>query len=291
MTLCIFLSFLSLLLEINALQQPNPNNLQKTIHVDYDTLFFNKTENSYLYRNYYSGFYTSTGRPYSAYAATFATEYFSFYPPTKDGCTKLVKPSDSSSKIFECKYATNGAFFTTDYTKSLCVGNLISDGYVWQLPTDGSGTGRVNYGVTSSNSVISGFINSTVIENSKFTQLITGWGWLVRNGVSFVNSSQDLSFQPDGFTYEKAPRTSVGIFKNGSMILFEVDGEEDIDAGPDLFELAELLVSIGVDSAINIDGGGSSVSVYEGSVIDKPTCADTPTVCERAVASITCVRY
>ena len=63
---------------------------------------------------------------------------------------------------------------------------------------------------------------------SKFTQLITGWGWLVRNGKSYVNSSQDLSYSPGGFTYEKAPRTSVGVFKNGSMILLEVDGEEDM---------------------------------------------------------------
>ena len=60
--------------------------------------------------------------------------------------------------------------------------------------------------------------------------------------------------------------------------------------GPDLFELAELLVSLGVEGAINIDGGGSSVSVFNGTVVDSPTCNDTPEVCEREVASITCVR-
>ncbi len=40
------------------------------------------------------------------------------------------------------------------------------------------------------------------------------------------------------------------------MVLFEIDGE-DINAGPDLFEFAELMVSYGVESAINIDGDGS----------------------------------
>ena len=39
----------------------------------------------------------------------------------------------------------------------------------------------------------------------------------------------------------------------------------------------------------NLDGGGSSVSVYNGQVISRPTCKDTPFVCERAVTSITCV--
>ena len=41
--------------------------------------------------------------------------------------------------------------------------------------------------------------------------------------------------------------------------------------------------------AQNLDGGGSSVSVYNGEVISRPTCMDTPFVCERAVTSITCV--
>ncbi len=39
----------------------------------------------------------------------------------------------------------------------------------------------------------------------------------------------------------------------------------------------------------NLDGGGSSVSVKEGKVIDRPTCLDNSIVCERAVTSIACI--
>jgi len=232
----------------------------------------------------------SLGRNYSAFAATFAANYFAFYPPVSAGCVKLMKTS-LSSQLAKCEYATNGAFFymSGNYS-SLCIGNLISDGKEWQLPTDGTGTNRANFGITEDNRIISGFINSSIIQSSKFAQLVTGWGWLVRNGVSNVFNSQDLSFEPTGFTYEKAPRTSVGYFKNGSMILLEIDGEEDILYGPDLFETAELLVSLGVEGAINIDGGGSSVSVYNGKVIDYPTCSDTSEMCERHVASFACVK-
>ncbi len=74
------------------------------------------------------------------------------------------------------------------------------------------------------------------------------------------------------------------------MVLLEADGEEDIFWGPNLFEMAEILVSMGVHSAVNIDGGGSSVSVYKGTVIDEPTSKDNPEIVERADASITCVR-
>ena len=39
----------------------------------------------------------------------------------------------------------------------------------------------------------------------------------------------------------------------------------------------------------NLDGGGSSVSVYKGKVISKPTCLDTHFICQRPVTSITCI--
>ena len=39
----------------------------------------------------------------------------------------------------------------------------------------------------------------------------------------------------------------------------------------------------------NLDGGGSSVSVVNGTVVSFPTCHDIPLRCERPVTSITCI--
>jgi len=87
---------------------------------------------------------------------------------------------------------------------SLCIGNVVSDGNVWQLPTDGSGTNRANFGITKqadgSVGAIIGFIDSDVISKNNFTQLVTGWGWLVRGGQNYVNYSQDLSYSPGGYS-------------------------------------------------------------------------------------------
>jgi len=277
---------------VSGTKQPNLSNLNPNVKTDFDTFPFSLLSSNNLVKSHITGFYASTNRAYSAFVATFSPNYFSFYPSTKLGCLELIKTSESSSKTYDCEYATNGAFFTWDIktTGSLCLGNLISDGKSWQLPTDGSGTGRANFGITDDGHIYTGFIDSNVIHNTKFSQLITGYGWLVRNGHSNVNASQDLTFEPNGFTLEKAPRTAVGVFKNGTMLLLEIDGEEDINYGPDLFETAELLVSLGVESAINIDGGGSSTAVSNGVVIDLPTCNDTPEICERPVANIACVR-
>ena len=265
---------------VNGTIQPHFGNLMK-VSTDFDEFAFDKSKDSnHLIHQQLIGTYNSTGRPYSAYAATFDPNYFSFYPPTKNGCTSLLKPS-ISSQTYDCEYATNGAFFLFSGASSLCVGNLISDSHIWQLPNDGTGN-RANFGITNDNKYVTGFIDSNKIQSTNFTQLITGWGWLVRDGVNNVAESSDLTYEINGFTLEKAPRTSIGYYKNGTMILLVIDGEEDIKNGPDLFETAELLVSLGVESAINIDGGGSSVAILNGKIIDQPTCNDTPEICERS---------
>lgn len=262
------------------------------VAADFDTYTYEKgAASSNLFWAHTSGNIASTGRPYSAYYAIFDPDYFAFKSAAPGTCPELVETS-KSAQSYDCEYATNGGFFTWNMPESgsLCIGNMVSDGQVLQMPTDGSGTTRANFGVTGDGKIILGFLDELTIRTTGFTQLMTGYGWLVRNGVSNVQNSTDLSFDEGGFTLEKAPRTAVGVFKNGSMCLFEVDGEEDIDAGPDLFEMAELMVDIGIESAVNIDGGGSSTVTYNGNVIDEPTCVDTSEICERAVASITCVK-
>ena len=47
------------------------------------------------------------------------------------------------------------------------------------------------------------------------------------------------------FVTEKAPRTAAGWLYSGAMALLEVDGIEDMNRGPDLYEFAELAISLG----------------------------------------------
>ena len=284
-----------------AITQPNAKNAVTTT-VDYDVIKFaeSSTKDNGLSWEHLTGNYKSTGRPYSAYFATFHPSYFSFYPSSLGGCVSLVKTSQSSHESWsDCAFATNGGFFDTNPAHlvadngTLCVGNLISSDQsgkqVYNQYTD-AGTGRANFGISLvTQEMIIGFIDGATPSTIQFSQLMSGWGWVVRDGASNVDHSQDLPIG-SGFVSEKAPRTAVGAMPDGRMFLLEIDGEEDILAGPDLHEQAELLVSLGVSSAVNIDGGGSSVAVANGAVVDVPTCKDTPEVCERAVASFTCVQ-
>ena len=62
------------------------------------------------------------------------------------------------------------------------------------------------------------------------------------------------------------------------------DGRTEESEGLTLYELAEFLRSLGVQTAYNLDGGGSSTMVYQGTVINETTGGRTNG--ERAVTDI-----
>ena len=70
---------------------------------------------------------------------------------------------------------------------------------------------------------------------------------------------------PTRFPYDwnrtRAPRTAIGVTQDGSVLLVVVDGRADLphSIGATLAELAQLMLNLGCVSAMNMDGGGSSV--------------------------------
>ncbi len=98
---------------------------------------------------------------------------------------------------------------------------------------------------------------------------ISGVGWLVRNGSSFLAQSAAREPLSPGFEAEIAPRTALGIDEWGNLLLVVVDGDESTKQGATLPELIQILLSaqIGAHTVINLDGGGSSVAVQNGQVI------------------------
>lgn len=99
---------------------------------------------------------------------------------------------------------------------------------------------------------------------------------LAKNGVSIIEEGLD----PEGFTAGsdqfdsdisdgRYPRTALG-FDDTFIWSVVCDGRSPQDAGLTLGELAELLVQLGAQHAINLDGGGSAVQISSGSVRNQP---------------------
>jgi len=80
---------------------------------------------------------------------------------------------------------------------------------------------------------------------------ITSNSFLVRNGVRTVTDDREMH-----------PRTAIGISHDTSEILMlVVDGRQAASRGYTMVELADMMLRLGAEEALNLDGGGSSTLV------------------------------
>ena len=86
------------------------------------------------------------------------------------------------------------------------------------------------------------------------------------------------------------PRTALGQIGEGHYVLVVSDGRSDESEGLSLYELAQFLQTLGVQTAYNLDGGGSSTMVFMGEVVNKPTTGGSK-ISERSVSDIVCIGY
>jgi len=90
---------------------------------------------------------------------------------------------------------------------------------------------------------------------------IGGGPTLVRNG---------KAIQWSGFQL-RHPRSALG-WNNEYIFLVEVDGRQsNLSVGMTLPELADYMVKLGCESAMNLDGGGSATLWVSGNVINSPS--------------------
>ena len=96
-----------------------------------------------------------------------------------------------------------------------------------------------------------------------------------RQGVSFVPiliRDQKPVPLPQKWQNQRQPRTIVGEYANGDMIFIVVDGRQaDWSSGVTLEDLQITLSKFGVVDAYNLDGGGSSVFVFNNEIMNRPS--------------------
>ncbi len=74
-----------------------------------------------------------------------------------------------------------------------------------------------------------------------------------------VQLAKDGAVPADVPDADLAPRTAIGFDADGSrMILLTVDGRATGSRGLSLKEMGQLMIGLGSDDALNLDGGGSS---------------------------------
>ena len=87
-------------------------------------------------------------------------------------------------------------------------------------------------------------------------------------------------------TEGRYPRAALGV-SDGSLVAVACDGRRsNVDGGLSMVELAEVMVELGAESAINLDGGGSTTLVHRAHLLNRPySTQDQPAPASRRVVS------
>jgi Phosphodiester glycosidase len=104
---------------------------------------------------------------------------------------------------------------------------------------------------------------------------------LLRDGQEAIDAVREGVFDPRdlfdyGFSAERHARTIAGIDRHGRLLLVTADGVPGVSEGLTLSEEAELMRTLGATDAMNLDGGGSTTFVVNGSTVNTTSDATGP---------------
>ena len=98
-------------------------------------------------------------------------------------------------------------------------------------------------------------------------------------------SADAAQFDSD-ITVGRHPRAALGVSER-SLVAVACDGRRSsVDGGLTMLELAAVMVELGSESAINLDGGGSTTLVHRGHLLNRPySTQDQPAPASRSIVS------
>ncbi|MEE1444203.1 MAG: phosphodiester glycosidase family protein [Blautia sp.] len=108
---------------------------------------------------------------------------------------------------------------------------------------------------------------------------------LIENGTIAVTEEDEV-----GKAMASNPRTAIGILDDLHYVFVVSDGRTEESKGLSLLELAEFMDGLGVKTAYNLDGGGSSTMYFNDEVINTTT-TNGRSIKERSVSDIVYIGY
>ena len=94
-------------------------------------------------------------------------------------------------------------------------------------------------------------ITADVSLSQDVAMALTGDTFILRDGVRVSKDDVELH-----------PRTAIGIDRDtNSVLMLVIDGRQTFSRGYTMVELANLMIELGAEDALNLDGGGSSIMV------------------------------
>lgn len=191
----------------------------------------------------------------------------------------ITEKTSSIASSVNAILAVNG-----DYYGAQRSGYVIRNGVLYR-GTSGGGEDLVIYRDGSFGVVSEDEIAAEELLASGAWNVLSFGPALVQEGEIAVSETEEV-----GRAMASNPRTAIGVIDDLHYVFVVADGRTNESAGLSLYELAAFLQSIGVETAYNLDGGGSSSMVFMGTVVNNPTSGGRRSS-ERSVSDIVYVGY
>lgn len=128
--------------------------------------------------------------------------------------------------------------------------------------------------------VTEGSVTAKQLLEDNVQQVLSFGPSLVKNGEVSITQNEEV-----GKAMASNPRTAIGQVDDLHYVMVVSDGRTEESAGLSLYQLAEFMKNLGVKTAYNLDGGGSSTMVFRGQIINQPTTGGNK-ISERKVSDI-----
>lgn len=172
-----------------------------------------------------------------------------------------------------------------DYYGAQERGYVLRNGVLYRASAQ-SGTDALVIGADGNFRIITeGETSADTLVREGAWQVLTFGPALIKDGQVTVSSSDEV-----GRAMTSNPRTAIGQISEGHYLLVVSDGRTKESTGLSLRQLAELMQSLGAQTAYNLDGGGSSTMVFQGRVVNNPT-TNGRSIRERSVSDIVYIGY
>ena len=199
--------------------------------------------------------------------------------PTYTGRIMIVK-DPSRVYVGTCSYFGNpdksGDKLQTMVKNNNAIAGINGGGF---LDTNGGGTGTIPTGFVFSNGeFLYGSTSRTdlLIGFDKDDKLIVGY--MTANQAKERGIRDALTFGPalivngkpanvSGYSSGLNPRTAIGQRADGAVLLLVIDGRQPGSLGAFHTDTIEVMLNFGAINAANLDGGSSSLMVYEDEII------------------------
>lgn len=173
-----------------------------------------------------------------------------------------------------------------DYYGARNSGYVIRNGVLYRsTSSDSSQQDLVIYANGSFGIITEGETSAQKLLDNGAEQVLSFGPALIEDGAVAVSKTDEVDKAMTG-----NPRTALCIIDELHYLLVVADGRTSESTGLSLYEMAQFLQTLGVKTAYNLDGGGSSTMVFNDKVINKPT-TNGRQITERSVSDIVCIGY